>query len=130
MLMLILIIPVPNRSALVSACLSFDFLVCAKPTRPSLACRKPKMSVERPKHLSSRNPSWLHEIALMHASKPDSQLRWRCVQCWGLAYAVCSDVAHMISTYTVLLYSQGQAFQGFVKQRRLYVHHSGSPLIV
>lgn len=79
------------------------------------------------------NPSWLHEIALMHASTPDPQPRWRCVQCWDLAYALWSDVAHTISIYTLLLYSQGYAFQGFVKQPLLSVcasHPNGRPLIV
>lgn len=68
----------------------------------------------------------------MHASKPDPQPRWRCVQRWGLAYALWPDVAHIISTYTLLLYSQGFAFQGFVKKRLLlsYVHPNGRPLIV
>jgi hypothetical protein len=103
-----------------SACLSLTF--SSAPNQPDpLACRKPKKSVSRaaPSDLSSHNPSWLHEIALMHTSKSDPQPRWRWVQCWGLAYALWPDVAHTISTYTLLLYSQGSAFQGFVKQRLL-----------
>ena len=73
-----------------SACLSLTF--SSAPNQPDpLACRKPKKSVSRAAHsdLSSHNPSWLHEIALMHASKPDPQPRWRWVQCWGLAYMPC-----------------------------------------
>ena len=56
-----------------SACLSLTF--SSAPNQPDpLACRKPKKSVSRAAHsdLSSHNPSWLHEIALMHAKQARS----------------------------------------------------------
>src|SRR4051812_17290652 len=66
---------------------------------PLIACRMPKTSVSlacpsnfRVKILRSG------EIARKQALSPTSP---RCVQCWGLAYGVWSDVAHSISTCTV-----------------------------
>jgi hypothetical protein len=120
--MRILIIPLPiARHLSLHACL-LTFASVPNHFDP-LACRKPKTSVSLPDPGDTSNPSWLHEIALVHASKPDPQPRWRCAQCWcrDLAYALWSDVAHTISTYTLLLYSQGYTFQGFVKQRLLSV---------
>jgi hypothetical protein len=114
--MLILIIPVPiTRHLSLHACLlTFASVPNQFDPRSLPKAENVRLAAWPQRH---NNPSWLHEIALMHASKPDPQPRWRWVQCWDLAYALWSDVAHTISAYTLLLYSQGYAFQGFVKQR-------------
>jgi len=63
----------------------------------------------------------------MHASKPDPQPRRRCVQRWDLAYALWPDVAHIISTYTLLYYiHRGLLFKG--SSSNVYYCHMCIPM--